>query len=113
MRRLKSPILASSLLLLFAWGCGGPPNSALQAARKAVSKVEGPEAREYAPEELTAAREALDAAEDELTVQRGRFPLLRSYEKAAVLLQSAREKAAAVPAAIAAGKAARKNPSLR
>jgi hypothetical protein len=110
MRRRAFLLLGSPLLLALAWGCGRPSTAALESTREAVLKVESPEAWEYAPDQVTAAQEALTAAEEELAVQRSRFPLFRSYEKATLLLESAREKAARVPAAIAAGKkAARQN----
>jgi hypothetical protein len=106
MRRRAFLLLGSPILIALAWGCGRPSAAAVESTREAVRKVESPEAWEYAPDQVTAAEEALTAAEEELAVQRRRLPPFRSYEKATLLLESAREKAARVPAAITAGKKA-------
>lgn len=63
--------LALALLLLLLVGCGEAPNpSILERARNAIAAAEAERAEVYAPEELAAARQALEEAEAEYRSQK-------------------------------------------
>ncbi len=93
-------VLLSSALLVT--GCAKPPQAEIDAAKAALDAAVAAKAEAYAGPELSAAREAMNAAQAEIDTQAGKFALFRSYKNAKTLLADVVTKAnAARDAAVA------------
>ncbi|HRC84231.1 MAG TPA: hypothetical protein PK413_01330 [Thermoanaerobaculia bacterium] len=88
---LALAVLLSSALLVT--GCAKPPQQELDAATAALTEAEGAKADTYASAELGAARDALNAAKQEIETQNNKFALFRSYKNAIAMLTDAAAKA--------------------
>lgn len=79
-------LLMGAVVLAFAVSsCAKPPQVEIDAANAALDRARQMEAEEYAPNELRAASDSLEAANREVTTQDGKFALFRSYKNAKAL----------------------------
>lgn len=85
--------LAALLSGFLLAACASKPEADLESARTAVAAAMNAGAESYAPEEYQAARQAMDAAESEISDQDNAFFMSRDYEKAQGLLSDAKSKA--------------------
>lgn len=110
--RTKKLVLASGLLALavvFA-GCAKPPEVEMKDTQAALDDARNSaQADKWAPGEYQAAKSSMDAATAEITTQNERFALMRNYDKAKQLLESAKADAAKAKQAAVANKEAAKN----
>lgn len=89
---MKAKTLLSSLgivMLLFVMGCKEPPTQLLADADAAMQTAQTAEANRYAADLFNAAKDSLSAAQAEVEQQNSKFALLRNYDRAAALLNSA------------------------
>jgi len=70
-------------------GCAEAPDQELTAAKAAVKAAQDAEADKYTPNNFVNVQKALQAAEDEIVLQNGKFALSRNYKKATQLLANA------------------------
>jgi hypothetical protein len=128
MSRPASPQLAFGLVLAsIAWACGEPPDKEMQEAQIVLDAATAADADQYAPAEMTAARDALKRAEEAVAARDYRQALNhaldgRARAEAAAQTASAQkaearagaERAiAAASAALAAAQAALDHPRIR
>ncbi|HEY3175445.1 MAG TPA: hypothetical protein VGK94_06735 [Candidatus Polarisedimenticolia bacterium] len=109
--RTKKLVLAGSLLVLavvFA-GCAKPPEQEIKDAQATLDDARNTaQADKWAPSEYQAAKSSLDAATQEIETQGQRFALMRNYDKAKQLLETAKADAGkSKQAAVAAKEAAK------
>ena len=102
----KTKFFAAALVAvsLVAVGCAKPPQQELDAAKAALTEVEGMGASKWAPEAWAKAQENLNAVTAEVDAQNAKFALLRSYSKAKELLATFNTSVADAKTAAAAGK---------
>ncbi len=93
------------LLALSLVACQEPPQASIDTAKQGLATAESAEAAKYAQTELSAAQEALRAADAEVAAQAEKFALFRNYEQAQKLYADAQAKAEAAATAAAANKA--------
>lgn len=93
------------LLALSLVACQEPPQASIDSAKAGLTAAETAEAAKYAQTELSAAQEALRAADAEVAAQAEKFALFRNYEQAQKLYADAQAKADAAAQAAAANKA--------
>lgn len=89
---MKAKTLLSSLgilMLLFVMGCKEPPTQLLADADAAMQAAQTAEANRYAADLFNAAKDSLSAAQAEVEQQNSKFALMRNYDRAAALLNSA------------------------
>jgi len=77
----------------FVAGCAAPPDEQVTAVKAALDKAEEVDAQTYASEAWNGANDAFVAAEEELSRQKDRLLLLRSYRKTRQMLEDARSRA--------------------
>ena len=110
--RTKKLVLASGLLALavvFA-GCAKPPEMEMKDSQASLDDARNTaQADKWAPGEYQAAKSAMDAANAEVDTQNQRFALMRNYDKAKQMLESAKADAAKAKQAAVANKEAAKN----
>jgi len=111
MGRARSRLILIGAALVLGAGaaasCADPPVVEITKTRLAVTNLRDiSHAEIWAPEELAAAEEAMQAAEQELSLQRGRFGIMREYSKAIDLLALAVADAEAARAAAESRKRA-------
>lgn len=99
-------LIAGSLMLS---GCAKEPALEIQAARTALTQADTPDVREYAPQSLAAANEAVKTLDAELTTQKGKFVLFRKYDQSKILAANAKTAGEKAVADGAAGKTRAKN----
>ncbi len=89
---MKAKTLLSSLgivVLLFVMGCKEAPQQLLADADAAMQAAQTAEANRYATDLFNAAKDSLSAAQAEVEQQNSKFALLRNYDRATALLNSA------------------------
>lgn len=94
---------AISAALVLA-GCAKPPTQDLDAAKNALNAAQKADASVYAESQLAEAKQAVDAADAEVSAQQGKFALTRNYDKAKQLIADASTKAKAAESAAVQGK---------
>ena len=92
------------ILALGLAGCGGAPESEIQAAQSAMAEARQAGADRYAPEAYGKAEQTLAQADAEVEAQKGRFVLMRSYGRAKQLLRQAAADAGTAKTEAAAGR---------
>ncbi|MGB5158463.1 DUF4398 domain-containing protein [Desulfobacterium sp. N47] len=92
-------IIVSVFLLA---GCAKEPTEDINSAKAAVDTVKSEDAQKYVPEEVKNVNDTMQAAEDEIKVQKGK--LFKNYSKAKELLAKAKADAEAVNASLATKK---------
>jgi len=102
--RINWILCAMVVLALFAAGCSKAPQAEIDAAKASLEQAGVAEADVYAPEEYTAAEDAMKQLEAELTLQQDKSALFRRYGKAAELAAAAKTAGETAAAAAAAGK---------
>jgi len=96
------PIMLGIALLLA--GCSSRPDgSEIEAVQAELERARQAEAEVWAPDELRAAEEALNAALNAIAAQEGKW--FKSYDSARELLSRARDEAGSASEAAIAGKA--------
>jgi hypothetical protein len=107
----KKLVLASSLLVLavvFA-GCAKPPEQEMKDSQAALDESRNTaQADKWAPSEYQAAKSSFDAANQEVEAQNQRFALMRNYDKAKQMLETAKADAAKAKTSAVANKEAAK-----
>lgn len=93
-----SPALSGLVLLALFAGCAKPPQKEIESANTTLEAARAANAERFAADELAAAREKLDAALNEVEIQDNK-KLLKSYNRAKVLLSEATAQAAKARAA--------------
>jgi len=93
--------LAASVMVLVI-GCAKPPQDDVAAAQAEMDKARQAQAETWAPNELRAADEAMNAAQTEINAQGEKW--FKNYDKAKELLAKAKEDAAKATEASAANK---------
>ncbi len=89
---MKAKTLLSSLgivVLMFVMGCKEAPQQLLADADAAMQAAQTAEANRYAMDLFNAAKDSLSAAQAEVEQQNSKFALLRNYDRATALLNSA------------------------
>ncbi|MDZ7268536.1 MAG: DUF4398 domain-containing protein [candidate division KSB1 bacterium] len=89
---MKAKTLLSSLgivVLMFVVGCKEAPQQLLADADAAMQAAQTAEANRYATDLFNAAKDSLSAAQAEVEQQNSKFALLRNYDRATALLNSA------------------------
>lgn len=89
---MKAKTLLSSLgivVLMFVMGCKEAPQQLLADADAAMQAAQTAEANRYATDLFNAAKDSLSAAQAEVEQQNSKFALLRNYDRATALLNSA------------------------
>lgn len=97
-------VCALIVFSLFAAGCSKPPQADIDAAKAAMDQAATAEADVYAPEQYTAAEDAMKQLEAELALQQDKSGLFRRYGKATELAAAAKTAGETASAAAATGK---------
>jgi len=97
-------VCAMVVFALFAVGCSKPPQADIDAAKAAMDQAATAEADVYAPEQYTAAEDAMKQLDAELTLQQDKSGLFRRYGKATELASAAKTAGETATAAAVAGK---------
>ena len=99
--------MAATLVVLV--GCAEAPLQEVESTRQAVTDAETAQAAVYAPQQWEEAQAAMQAVDEEIATQAGKFALTRSYEQTGTLLAEANAKAEAAKTAAVANKEQAKN----
>ncbi len=102
----KSTALLIAVVAVLGTACAKPPTLEIDSARAALESAATAEAEEYASGAFEEAQTALELLDDELTVQEGKFALVRNYDKATELAAAALNQAQAASSAAIAEKEA-------
>jgi hypothetical protein len=84
-------VAAGACAVLFSTGCAKPPDEQLAAAQTAFKAARDAEADKYMANNFSNLKKAMEAAEEEVAVQKGKSGLSQNYSKAKVLLGGAIE----------------------
>jgi hypothetical protein len=79
-------VAAGACVVLFFTGCVKPPDQQLAAAKAAFKAARDAEADKYMANNFSNLKKAMEAAEEEVAAQQGKFGLSQNYSKAKVLL---------------------------
>ena len=90
-------------------GCAKPPEPEIASAREQLAQAGEVAAETWAADEWSAAQAAMNAAEEEIATQAGKFALSRSYEQTSKLLVDAKAAAETARTAAVANKEAARN----
>ncbi|MBA3037856.1 MAG: DUF4398 domain-containing protein [Desulfobacterium sp.] len=103
---MKYLALIMVTIFLFA-GCAKEPTEDINSAKAAVDTVKSEDAQKYVPEDVKNVNDTMQAAEDEIKVQKDK--LFKDYSKAKELLAKAKADAEALNTNLAAKKEEVKN----
>ncbi len=99
-------LVGAVLVLAFVFGCAEAPKQDIEAAQAALQAAKAAEADRYAADQFKAVQDSLDAAMAEIQQQDSKFALMRNYDRAKAMLQSALTAANAAAQAAATNKEA-------
>jgi hypothetical protein len=102
MKRTALLLTLAASVMFVAVGCAKPPQDDIAAAQAEMDKARQAQAETWAPNEVRAADEAMNAAQTEITAQNEKW--FKNYDKAKELLAKAKEDAAKASEAAVANK---------
>lgn len=92
-KKKQSAFALFVLSATLTWGCARAPQKSIDEATSAFESAKQSEAAAYAPEALASAEDAYSEAMAEVEEQNQKIVFLRSYDRAEMLISTAREAA--------------------